>query len=189
MKINAALVREQRKARHWSQEQLADACGLNLRTVQRLEASGNASTESVRALAAVFELEASALVLSDATAPVGLREACLRALRRFDDFKGTASRDEYWWCFLAVLLVAAPAAAIHERLGNVVVLIAALPLLAVGARRLHDTGRSGWWQLFFLVPFGLVVPLWLLAVPGRRDADAPEASDSDPSSSKGVNAP
>jgi transcriptional regulator with XRE-family HTH domain len=64
MKINAARVREERKARQWSQEQLADACGLNLRTIQRLEASGNASSESLRALAAVFELEASALAAS-----------------------------------------------------------------------------------------------------------------------------
>jgi len=189
MKINAARVREERKARQWSQEQLADACGLNLRTIQRLEASGNASSESLRALAAVFSLEASALLLPDVTTPVGMREACLRALRQFDDFKGTASRVEYWWFFLAVLLVAALAAAIHERLGNVVVLIAALPLLAAGARRLHDTGRSGWWQLFFLAPFGFVVPLWLLSVAGRRDVVAPEVSDAEPAPAKGVNAP
>lgn len=189
MKFNAARVREERKARQWSQEQLADACGLNLRTIQRLEASGNVSSESLRALAAVFELEASALLLPDATTPVGMREACQLALRQFDDFKGTASREEYWWFFLAVLVVAAPAAAIHERLGNVVVLIAALPLLAVGARRLHDTGRSGWWQLFFLAPFGFVVPLWLLSVAGRRDVVAPEAPDAEPAPAKGVNAP
>lgn len=179
MKINAARVREERKARQWSQEQLADACGLNLRTIQRLEASGNASSESLRALAAVFELEASALLLPDATTPVGMREACVRALRQFDDFKGTASREEYWWFFLAVLVVAAPAAAIHERLGNVVILVAALPLLAVGARRLHDTGRSGWWQLFFLAPFGFVVPLWLLSVAGTEAATAEAAPTPD----------
>jgi hypothetical protein len=114
-----------------------------------------------------------------ATTPVGMREACVRALRQFDDFKGTATREEYWWFFLAVLVVAAPAAAIHERLGNVVILVAALPLLAVGARRLHDTGRSGWWQLFFLAPFGFVVPLWLLSVAGTGAATAEAAPTPD----------
>lgn len=32
-----------------------------------------------------------------------------------------------------------------------------LPFLAVGARRLHDAGRSGWWQLFWLAPIGGIV--------------------------------
>lgn len=44
-----------------------------------------------------------------------------------------------------------------------------LPLLAVTARRLHDTGRSGWWQLGWLVPVaGPVAVLTLAAQPGRK---------------------
>lgn len=43
-----------------------------------------------------------------------------------------------------------------------------LPLLAVTARRLHDTGRSGWWQLGWLVPVaGPLAVLALAARPGR----------------------
>jgi uncharacterized membrane protein YhaH (DUF805 family) len=39
-----------------------------------------------------------------------------------------------------------------------------LPLFAAGARRLHDTGRSGWYQLFVLIPVvGGLLLLWLLA--------------------------
>ena len=64
MKINAELVRTLRAERHWSQEQLAAACGVNLRTVQRLENTGKASLESVRALAAVFEVDPDDLILS-----------------------------------------------------------------------------------------------------------------------------
>ncbi len=45
-------------------------------------------------------------------------------------------------------------------------LIVILPRIAAGMRRLHDVGRSGWWQLFFLVPFGQVVVLILLAQEG-----------------------
>ena len=54
-----------RSDRLWSQEQLAEACGLSLRTIQRLESSGNASTETVRALASVLELNPDKLVWPD----------------------------------------------------------------------------------------------------------------------------
>jgi uncharacterized membrane protein YhaH (DUF805 family) len=37
-----------------------------------------------------------------------------------------------------------------------------LPLLAVGARRLRDIGKSPWWQLFLLVPVGGIVILGIL---------------------------
>ena len=40
MKINAEQVKKLRTERHWSQEQLAAACGVNLRTIQRLENTG-----------------------------------------------------------------------------------------------------------------------------------------------------
>jgi uncharacterized membrane protein YhaH (DUF805 family) len=51
-----------------------------------------------------------------------------------------------------------------------------LPLLAAGARRLHDTGRSGWWQLFGLVPVaGIVVLGFLLAQERKETAVVREA--------------
>jgi len=56
MKINATEVKRLRKKKLWSQEQLATACGLSLRTIQRLEGEGQASPETVKALAAVFEV-------------------------------------------------------------------------------------------------------------------------------------
>ena len=63
MRINAELVKKLRTERHWSQEQLAAACGVNLRTIQRLENTGKGSMESVRALAAVFDVDADALIV------------------------------------------------------------------------------------------------------------------------------
>ncbi len=50
-------------------------------------------------------------------------------------------------------------------MGGIVLLLLLIPLAAAGARRLHDTGRSGWWQLFALAPVGFVVPLFLLVLP------------------------
>jgi uncharacterized membrane protein YhaH (DUF805 family) len=45
-----------------------------------------------------------------------------------------------------------------------------IPSLAAGARRLHDTGRSGWWQLISLIPvLGLIVLIVLLALEGNAE--------------------
>ena len=52
MKIDATLLKKLRTAENLSQEQLSEKSGLSLRTIQRLENGGNASIESVRALAA-----------------------------------------------------------------------------------------------------------------------------------------
>jgi len=59
--INSVLIRELRKKRSWSQDQLAIATGLSLRTIQRIENAGTSSLESSQALAAVFELDVASL--------------------------------------------------------------------------------------------------------------------------------
>lgn len=174
MKVDAGQIKKLRTDRHWSQEQLAAACGVNLRTIQRLENTGKASMESVRALAAVFEVDADDLILKGRDGVATPLEAVRTAFVKAVDFSGTASRFEYWWFFLFVLLVAAAATLIGETIAQLVGLIALLPLLAVGTRRLRDAGRSGWWQLLFLVPFGQVVVLYLLALQSQSVGDVPD---------------
>jgi transcriptional regulator with XRE-family HTH domain len=61
MKINAQLVIMLRNRRSWSQEELATASGLNLRTIQRIESDGVASLQSRKALASAFDLDVSEL--------------------------------------------------------------------------------------------------------------------------------
>ena len=61
MRINSDLVRSERERRAWSQEQLASVTGLGLRTITRIETTGRASHESVKALASVFHVEVAAL--------------------------------------------------------------------------------------------------------------------------------
>ncbi len=157
MKINAELIKRLREEKHWSQEQLSEMCGLNLRTIQRLEKSGNASLESVRALAAVFELDAKELQIEESSAKLSPWNSVQASLRQFDDFSGVASRYEYW-CFIAfMVLVLAIATALHPIVAEIAGLIILTPLLAVGSRRLNEAGQSVWLQLFFLVPFGFVV--------------------------------
>lgn len=65
MKAKSSLVRKYRTDRLWSQEQLAEMTGLGLRTIQRLESRGSGSQESIKALAAVFEVDADTLFWRD----------------------------------------------------------------------------------------------------------------------------
>jgi transcriptional regulator with XRE-family HTH domain len=61
MQVDASRIRAERERRAWSQEHLAEAAALSLRTVQRVESSGAASFESARALAAVLQVPIEAL--------------------------------------------------------------------------------------------------------------------------------
>ena len=63
MRVNSDKVRRWRDERCWSQEHLAEAAGISLRTVQRLENTGSASKDSVMSLAAAFGVDVMALTL------------------------------------------------------------------------------------------------------------------------------
>lgn len=177
-------LREARQARGWSQEELAERTGLSVRTIQRIEGGGQPGLASARLLADALGVDIAEFTTSgtgsepaeprwdDAPAVMAVREG----LRRFTDFEGRASRPDYWWFFLAVALVTGAATALSEALGAALGVLLTLPLAAVGARRLHDTGRSGWWQLFALAPFGFVVVLTLLVLPTDDEAARRRAS-------------
>ena len=61
MKVDGELVADLRKNKFWSQEELAIASGLNLRTVQRVETTGVASLQSKKALSSAFDIEVNDL--------------------------------------------------------------------------------------------------------------------------------
>ena len=79
-------------------------------------------------------------------------QAIKNCLNNYATFTGRAGRAEFWWFFLFNLLASIVASMIWARLGNLVSLALLLPSLAVGARRLHDIGKSGWFQLLWFVP-------------------------------------
>ncbi len=87
-------------------------------------------------------------------------------LRNYAGFTGRARRIEFWsfFClFTALQLVAryldaiqGPRVAVAGGMGIIeliVSLMLLLPFVAVGARRLHDTDRSGWWMLLLYIPY------------------------------------
>ena len=90
-----------------------------------------------------------------------LTESVKKCFTHYVDFKGRASRSEYWYFVLACFILALIFLAIgSDILSNIVTILIFLPNLAVQFRRLHDTGRSGFWVLINLIPFiGFIVIL------------------------------
>ena len=95
----------------------------------------------------------------------------LDAWKNYANFQGRARRKAYWmfvlFNFIAIFalgfisgLVGPRAEAGYGILSGLYSLAVILPSLAVAVRRLHDTGRSGWWLLIGLVP--LVGPIVLI---------------------------
>lgn len=85
-------------------------------------------------------------------------------LAKYADFKGRASRPEYWWFYLFTLLLSWGSLIIDssEIVSGIINLVFLLPALAAGTRRLHDTNRSGWWQLIAFTIIGLIpLIIWL----------------------------
>lgn len=123
------------------------------------------------------------------------------AMSRYFDFSGRSSRSEFW-LFVLIYLVISVIASIVDYVvfsgsgsqsagfvGALVALVHFLPSLAVGVRRLHDTGRSGWWLLINFIP--LVGFIWYLVLvcspstPGsNRFGPNPHGADEGPSSSQ-----
>jgi len=104
------------------------------------------------------------------------QESIRVCLTKYADFAGTASRSEYWWFVLFLALGGAVASVIGPSYGTIFSLVTLLPLLAAGSRRLHEIGRSGWWQLMGLVPVaGIFILIFLLAQEGKEGAVVGEA--------------
>lgn len=101
-----------------------------------------------------------------AAAPqVDFATAVRTVLTQYATFSGRARRSEFWWFVLAWAIAYIVVAVVDQVVFGALILtllfIAAtiVPYLAVSVRRLHDTGRSGWWLLLNFVPFGGVVTL------------------------------
>ena len=116
------------------------------------------------------------------TASLGFVDAVKICLTKYADFKGRASRPEYWWfalfsfmlAFVAAFIPAffsafgpTPFTAFLSLINLLISLALILPSIAVAVRRLHDIDRTGWWILIGLVPLvGLIAMLVFLTKPG-----------------------
>jgi uncharacterized membrane protein YhaH (DUF805 family) len=103
---------------------------------------------------------------------VSFTEAVRDALSKYVTFIGRSSRSAYWWFYLFNLIAVIVAYVIDVALGTsgifygLTALALLLPNLAVSVRRLHDTGRSGWWLLIALIPLIGAIVLLVFFVQG-----------------------
>ncbi len=117
---------------------------------------------------------------------------------KYGTFDGQASKGEFWYWFLFALICGVVATIIDifiigipvESYGPaywILSLVLFLPTISVAARRLHDVGKSGWWQLIALTGIGVILLIiWWVSDGGkkyrpsttRRDDDEPPARKS-----------
>ena len=102
---------------------------------------------------------------------MNFQQAVKTCFSKYIDFSGRASRPEYWWFVLAYVVLVMATSFINQYLYYLVALVFLLPLLAAGARRLHDTGRSAWWLLISAIPvIGGLVLLFFMVQPSKLEA-------------------
>ncbi len=122
-------------------------------------------------------------------------EFLINPLKRSFDFKGRANRKEFWLyfvglliafyaaCFVIMGLTASACALFHSDMGAqqvcgwigtiICILLFGggmpLMLMSAGARRLHDSDKSGWWQLLIFIPsLGILALFILMLLPGTK---------------------
>ena len=97
-------------------------------------------------------------------------------IKKFADFTGRARRKEYWMFTLSYFIFSILLAVINVMLIDigvfyiVITLGLIIPSISIAARRLHDTGRSGWWQLIALIPLiGSIIFIVFLVQDSEED--------------------
>ena len=121
-------------------------------------------------------------------------EAVRSCLSQYATFSGRARRSEYWFFALAsaiatfvgviiLVVIGSVFSAIlpdsaANAVGSLLTLVfvvgyiaLVIPALAVFVRRMHDTGRSGWWQLLYLTCVGIIVLIVFWALPEKAEGD------------------
>jgi uncharacterized membrane protein YhaH (DUF805 family) len=125
-------------------------------------------------------------------------DAVRTCISKFATFDGRATRSEFWWFYLfaalvgfigyvPILILTLIGASSNDGAISsiftiltvifwivwlIVVVALYIPLLAVGSRRLHDRGQSGWLQLLYLVPCGNIVLIVFFVMEGTPGDNA-----------------
>ncbi len=105
-------------------------------------------------------------------------EAVTSVFRNYANFNGRAQRSEFWW-FVLFSFISQAILNFVPVLGPIYALALLLPSLAVTARRLHDTNRTAWWMLLYLIPIlgFIVLAIAFIAVLGAIALDPLQVSE------------
>lgn len=97
------------------------------------------------------------------------------ALKKYAEFSGRATRQQYWMYILFYIIIYIACIVVDSVIGTfifstVLSLGLLIPSISIATRRLHDTGRTGWWQLIALIPLiGAIVLLVFLVQSSHPD--------------------
>lgn len=107
---------------------------------------------------------------------MNFQDAIASGFKNYVNFSGRAARSEYWYwvlfCFILGVVTAILDTAIFpgnrlSPLNTIAALVTLLPSFAVGARRLHDIDRTGWWQLIAFTLVGIIVLIFWFCQPSQ----------------------
>lgn len=107
---------------------------------------------------------------------VGYGEALKLFFANYIKFEGRSNRGEYWKAVLLLIVINIAVGVVDTILtgsggvpflGMIFSLVTLVPSLAIGARRLHDIGKSGWWLLIGLIPLigAIILIVWFAKKP------------------------
>ena len=97
------------------------------------------------------------------------------------NFNGRASRSECWWFFLFGFILQLGGTVWDSSMGDdsgngmmywIAYAVVFLPSISVGARRLHDVGKSGWWQLISITIIGIIPLIIWMASEGTKKSNS-----------------
>ena len=120
---------------------------------------------------------------------MGFQDAVKTCISKYIDFSGRAPRSEYWWFVLFIVIGSIVFGFLDGLLfgggpesigifGPIFSLATIIPTLAVGARRLHDIDRTGWWLLVGLIP--IIGTIILLVFFIQKGTEGPNRFGPDP---------
>jgi uncharacterized membrane protein YhaH (DUF805 family) len=119
-------------------------------------------------------------ITTESNRNVGFGDSISLFFKNYVNFNGRSSRGAYWWLFLFSLIISVPlnvlsATSTEDSVLMIVGLVSfawglatILPSISLAVRRLHDSGKSGWWLLIGLTGIGLLVLIVFYLLPGTR---------------------
>jgi uncharacterized membrane protein YhaH (DUF805 family) len=146
----------------WSDITPVNAFPTNSYQSSNLQQNFNSSTSSQQNFSMPVNFSSGSQQSDLAPRPVSMIDALTRAFSKYADFKGRASKSEFWFFYLWSVIFSLPVLFIPALsiISIVWILASFIPQLAVGVRRLHDIGKSGGYYFFILIP--LVGPIILI---------------------------
>jgi uncharacterized membrane protein YhaH (DUF805 family) len=153
---------------------MSDEINTNQSPEQSVEKSPVASAPNTDKIQEISEFYQEKKTTNEATAEPILERSpidyYIGAFRKYADFSGRATRSEYWWFYLVTIAVSILISILESILnipfGLISViygLVSVIPTLALLVRRLHDTGKSGWFLLILVIPF-LGIILFVISI-------------------------